>query len=358
MPGSVLWPTGAGLRRHAWLGPSPDSTVTGYRLHYGTATKSYSTSIAVGNQTSYTVTGLGAGTFYFAVTSQYLSGTQSSYSNEVSKTIVAAPPASGSLAHSGTMTANSQNFAADFPVYRLWDGCLDGTSACSAGNSGVASSFWVEFDFGQNLNLSSARLFGDADDTWISSNWTLLYRENATDSWKPAFSAVNAFFNGGSTQSLAITARYVRVEVAGNTVASALKPASWKSTERFGLPHLLCSLPQRTNCEVRQLRQRHLKCASSNLFTGWRFPFLFSRKVKTVILFHVVFIVAAVSNITSSLQILPFRPLSITDRPEACIRRQMTSLREILSPRKASKSSSQSAWQMCAESRREESGSN
>ena len=155
------------------------------------------------------------------MTSQYRRGLQSTYSNEVSKTIVAAPPASGSLAYSGTMTANSQNFAADFPVYRLWDGCLDGTSACSAGNGGIAPPFGLSLISAKTYNLSSARLFGDADGTWISSNWTLLYRENVTDSWKPAFSGVNALINGWSTQSLAVTARYARVEVAGNAAAGA-----------------------------------------------------------------------------------------------------------------------------------------
>jgi F5/8 type C domain-containing protein/fibronectin type III domain protein len=212
----------AGLAYDATLrwDPSADSTVVGYKLYYGTATRSYTNSISVGNQTTYTVTGLGAGTFYFAVTSQNASGVQSNFSNEVSKTLASGPPASGSLAYGATMTANSQNFAADHSVDHLWDGCLDGTPACSAGN-GSAPSFWVEFDLGQKFNLSSARLFGDTDGTWTSSSWTLQYRQNTADSWTTAFSGANAFLNGWSTQPLSIAGRYVRVEVAGNTAASA-----------------------------------------------------------------------------------------------------------------------------------------
>jgi hypothetical protein len=232
--------------------PSPDSTVVGYKLYYGTATRSYTTSLSVGNQTSYTVTGLGAGTFYFAVTSQNASGTQSSFSNEVSKTLTvtpATPPASGSLAYGATMTANSQNFAADHSVDHLWDGCLDGTPACSAGNSN-ASSFWIEFDFGQKFNLSSARLFGDADGTWSSSSWTLRYRENAADSWMTAFSGVNAFFTDWSTQPLAVAGRYVRVEVAGNTAAGATQA---RELEIYGTVWTPASslLPAPTNVSVK-----------------------------------------------------------------------------------------------------------
>ena len=232
--------------------PSADSTVAGYKLHYGTTTRSYSTSLSVGNQTTYTVTGLGTGTYYFAVTSVGASGTLSGFSNEVSKTLTGTPtgpPASGSLAYSGTMTANSQNFAADHSVDHLWDGCLDGTTPCSAGNSG-ASSFWIEFDFGQKFNLSSARLFGDADGTWTSTNWTLQYRENAAAPWMTAFSGANAFFNGWSTQPLAIAARYVRVEVAGNPTAGAIQARELEIYGTVGtVPESL--LPAPTNVSVK-----------------------------------------------------------------------------------------------------------
>jgi len=117
------------------------------------------------------------------------------------------------------MTANSQNFAPDHQIAHLWDGCTDATPACSTGNTGI-SSFWVEFDFGQQYSLTSARLFGDADGSWTSTSWNLHYRNSLAETWQSVFSSVNAFLTGWSPQSLTVAARYVRIEVTGNTVAT------------------------------------------------------------------------------------------------------------------------------------------
>jgi hypothetical protein len=59
-----------------------------YRVHYGTASRVYTQSVDAGAATTATVTGLGAGTYYFAVTA-YLptSGTASGFSNEVNDAI-------------------------------------------------------------------------------------------------------------------------------------------------------------------------------------------------------------------------------------------------------------------------------
>lgn len=71
--------------------PKTDAGLSGYKLYYGTASRAYSIQINVGNITTYTVTGLGAGTYYFAVTANYTSGTETGYSNEVSSNISATP---------------------------------------------------------------------------------------------------------------------------------------------------------------------------------------------------------------------------------------------------------------------------
>src|SRR6266540_772151 len=68
---------------------NPESTVTGYKLRYGNAPGTYQTALSCGNNTAYTVTGLGAGKYYFAVTATDSSGKESGYSNEVSTTIAA-----------------------------------------------------------------------------------------------------------------------------------------------------------------------------------------------------------------------------------------------------------------------------
>ena len=63
--------------------------VGGYRLYYGQTSGHYTSNINIGNQTSYTVVGLTAGTtYYFAVTAYNSAATtESSFSNEVSTTI-------------------------------------------------------------------------------------------------------------------------------------------------------------------------------------------------------------------------------------------------------------------------------
>jgi len=62
----------------------PNAGVTGYKVHHGPAAGSYTTSINVGNTTSYTIANLTDGaTYHFAVTSYNAAGKQSSFSNDV-----------------------------------------------------------------------------------------------------------------------------------------------------------------------------------------------------------------------------------------------------------------------------------
>ena len=68
--------------------PSTSTNLSGYKIYMGTASGVYSSPITVGNVTSHAVSNLGVGsTYYFAVTSYTTSGTESSFSNEVSKSI-------------------------------------------------------------------------------------------------------------------------------------------------------------------------------------------------------------------------------------------------------------------------------
>ena len=113
------------------------------------------------------------------------------------------------------MIRHSNNFSPDHPPEHLWDGCLEGTPECTAGAGDIAS-FWIEFDLGKLHDLILARLFGDADQNWWSTRWSLEYKHNLGDPWSTAFKNVDALINGWSTQYLSIAARYVRVEVFGN----------------------------------------------------------------------------------------------------------------------------------------------
>ena len=64
--------------------PNSEPDLAGYKLHYGLASRSYDTTIDVGNQTTYTITDLNVGeTYYIAATAYNTSGLESGYSNEV-----------------------------------------------------------------------------------------------------------------------------------------------------------------------------------------------------------------------------------------------------------------------------------
>lgn len=76
----------------AW-DPNSENDLAGYKLHYGLASGSYSTTINVGNVTVYTVENLPDGTYFFAVTAYDTSSNESGYSNEVSDLLDTVPPA-------------------------------------------------------------------------------------------------------------------------------------------------------------------------------------------------------------------------------------------------------------------------
>lgn len=74
---------------------SPDPTVAGYTILYGTASRLYTNSLDVGDTTAQTVSGLLEGkTYYFAVRAYNSAGATSDPSNEVSATTggIAPPP--------------------------------------------------------------------------------------------------------------------------------------------------------------------------------------------------------------------------------------------------------------------------
>ncbi len=98
----------AGQVTLAWDG-SASSGVAGYEINYGQTSGSYATQVDVGNQTSYTVTGLNDGATYYFAAKGYNSGktTWSGFSNQVSATIPAPPtvPTAGFNANPTSGTA-------------------------------------------------------------------------------------------------------------------------------------------------------------------------------------------------------------------------------------------------------------
>jgi hypothetical protein len=66
---------------------STESSLAGYKIYTGKASRSYSSAVTLGKVTTYTTPTLTPGTYYFAVTAYSTSGVESAYSNEVLATV-------------------------------------------------------------------------------------------------------------------------------------------------------------------------------------------------------------------------------------------------------------------------------
>lgn len=81
-------PPPSGTKASLTWSPVTGSNLAGYKVYMGTASGRYGTPLDVGNVTAYVVSNLALGnTYYFVVTSYSTSGSESAYSNEVSKSI-------------------------------------------------------------------------------------------------------------------------------------------------------------------------------------------------------------------------------------------------------------------------------
>ncbi|MFY9268168.1 MAG: DNRLRE domain-containing protein [Candidatus Manganitrophaceae bacterium] len=83
--------------------PNTEADLAGYKVYYGTSSRKYGAPLTIGKQTSYTVTGLAAGTYFFSLTAFDIAGNQSGFSNEVQKIVSAG----------GSVSAFQQSTAAD-----------------------------------------------------------------------------------------------------------------------------------------------------------------------------------------------------------------------------------------------------
>jgi len=131
----------------AW-DPVPNSSLAGYKVHYGTVSRSYKSVADAGKQTTLTITGLSAGArYYFAATAYSATGTGTSYSNEVTYTApsscsYAITPGSASFASAGgtgsvsLVTASTCSWTVANPT--SWVSVTSGASG--TGNGTVAYS--------------------------------------------------------------------------------------------------------------------------------------------------------------------------------------------------------------------------
>jgi hypothetical protein len=123
----------------AW-DPKSDPGLAGYKIYHGTSSRNYGTSINVGNVTTYSVTGLNSGTYYFAVTAYYTSGSQTGFSNEVSVTVNTATPTLPGFVCTLAFTENSGTTTSDSSGNSN-TGTLSGASWTSQGKFDRALSF-------------------------------------------------------------------------------------------------------------------------------------------------------------------------------------------------------------------------
>ena len=160
----------AGQATLAW-DPNTESDLAGYRVHYGTASGSYTVHTDVHNVTTYTVAGLTAGqTYYFAATAYDASGNESGYSNPVS---YAVPGVNGAPTTPATPTGASSalvNTAIAFSTsatdpngdslqyqYDWGGGVLSGWGAASQSHSwAAAGQYAVKAQARDSLGLASA----------------------------------------------------------------------------------------------------------------------------------------------------------------------------------------------------------
>jgi len=92
--GSIDPPNASGSVSLAWDVPTiyvdgtPATSTIGFKVYYGTASRTYTHIIDVMTVTNCMISSLAPGTYYFAITAYDSSGIESDFSNELSKTIL------------------------------------------------------------------------------------------------------------------------------------------------------------------------------------------------------------------------------------------------------------------------------
>lgn len=209
--GFATRPAGAAQATLEWAAPA-NTAVAGYKIYYGTASRSYTQSVDVGNLTSYTLSNLSDGrTYYFALMGYDSSGNKSGYSNEMSKTfastysitatsgsggtVTPSGAASSSTASSGTTTITTvsvaQGGSASFSIapaagYAIAGVTVDGSSV------GAVSSYTFS-----NVTASHA-----ISATFVARSFTISASAGAGGSITPSGTTT---VNSGSSQGYTIT---------------------------------------------------------------------------------------------------------------------------------------------------------
>ena len=210
----------------AW-NPNTESDLAGYKIHYGTASSSYSVHIDVHMVTTYTMTGLTDGqTYYFAATSYDTSSNESGYSNQVSYTV---PPAANGAPSAPTTpsgpTSALVNVAATFNTsatdpngyslqYRYdWGGGV-------VGNWGAASQSHAWPVAGQYTVKAQARDSKLAESAWSGAK-TVTISQSAQNQPPVANAGLDQTVSSGAT---------VTLQGSGSDPENAVAAYQWRQT--------------------------------------------------------------------------------------------------------------------------------
>ena len=236
-----------------------ESDLAGYRVHYGTASGSYTTSVDVHKVTTSSIGTLTAGqTYYFAVTAYDASGNESGYSNQVSYSVATAngapaTPATPTGASSAlvnasitfsTLATDPNNDSLEYR-YDWGDGVISGWGAANQSHSwSAAGSYTVKAQARDSHLAESALSIGKTitisqnqpptanagpDQTVdagavVSLNGTGSDPENGILSWQWTQTAGTAvILTGATTQQARFTAPNVATRSATLTLVFALQ---------------------------------------------------------------------------------------------------------------------------------------
>ncbi len=124
------------------------------------------------------------------------------------------------LANGQTYYADSDNLDPANPVEGHWDGDISGDPAGSPGGGDI-DSYWVEYDLGSACNITQIRLHGDADGKWYSTLYSVKIKNNQDDSWETLIDNRDCYGNEWYETDTDVSARFIRLEVTGNTTDHA-----------------------------------------------------------------------------------------------------------------------------------------
>jgi type IV pilus assembly protein PilY1 len=195
-----------------------ESDLAGYKVYYGTSSKSYTGSVDVGNVTSYTLTGLQGGqTYYITITAYNSSGSESGYSGEVSgvatetapvgsetpPTVTPSPspePTSSPEAPSQTssQTTQSSSSSTEKETTRNVGGCTREARASTSSAKYIGTHLYLAFsEMG-----SSGPAMGNIKKYEVSATTNVSNTNTANDTNGPAGVQVGEILDAGKTPVL------------------------------------------------------------------------------------------------------------------------------------------------------------